>query len=79
MYIFLYQGFVLRTLVIPKISGGKRGSSFNPHYHLRLLVSIQTFICNFACDHVFLISSAVTTWLMLDEIYHLIELPFTAI
>ena len=46
---------------------------FIPLYHFHLLTNIETFICNFA---LFLIATLAFTRLLLDEIYHLIELPF---
>ena len=37
---------------------------------------LKTFICKWDYYHVFLIVALVFTRLLLDEIYHLIELPF---
>ena len=81
LFFFVYQGFLSQTLTIHRIAGEGRGSSFIPLYHFLPLTNIETFICNFTCDiwddyHVFLIATFVFTRLLLDEIYHLIQLPF---
>ena len=75
---FFYQGFLSRTLMTHRTEGEERGPFFIPLYHFHPLTNIQTFICNFACEMtiIFLIAPLVFTRLLLDEIYHLIELPF---
>ena len=56
-----------------------------PLYHFHPLTNIQTYICNFVrCKMrdvrwLFLIATLVFTRLLLDEIYHLIELPFDSL
>ena len=47
---FFYQGFLSRTLTTHRTAGEERGPSFIPLYHSHPLTSIQTFICNFACE-----------------------------
>ena len=61
-----------------RAAGEGRGPSFIPLYHVHPLKNIQTFIYNFACEmtYISLIAPLVFTRLLLDEIYHLIELPF---
>ena len=63
-------------------SRGRNGTIFIPLYQFRLLMNIQTFIWNFACEMTttyFLFTSPLasleTIRLLLDEIYHLIESP----
>ena len=75
---FFYQGFPSRTVTTHRTAGQGRGPSFIPLYHFHPLTNIQTFICNFACEMTitFLMATLVLTRLLLDEIYHLIELPF---
>ena len=59
---------------------GKGGDQlFIPLYHYHPLTNIQTFIlqlCTWDDFRIFLIAPLVFTRLLLDEIYHLIELPF---
>ena len=75
---FFLSGFSSQTLTIHRTAGEGRGPSFIPFYHFHPLTNIETFICNFACEMTiaFLIATLVFTRLLLDEIYHLIELPF---
>ena len=76
LHLFLYQGFLSQTVTIHMTAEEGRGPSFTPIYHFSPLMYIQTFTCNFACEIAttcFLFSSSVTTRLLLDEIYHLIE------
>ena len=49
-YIFLYQGFLSRTLVTHRKAGEGKEASFIPMYRFYPLTNIQTFICNFACE-----------------------------
>ena len=62
---------------------GREGTIFYSTLPLHPLTNIQTFIFNFALStfqqddcHIFLIATLVFTRLLLDEIYHLIELLF---
>ena len=62
---------------------GKEGTIFIPLYHFHPLINIQTFpthehfqLCMWDDYHVFLIIPLVTNRLVLDVIYHLLELPF---
>ena len=76
-FFFFLSGFSLETLTIHRTAGEGRGPSFIPLYHFHPLMNIETFICNFACKifktRIFNCNACV---LPLDEIYHLIELPF---
>ena len=81
IYIYIYyQCFLLQTLTIYETAGEGRGLSFIPLCQFYPLTNIETFICNCMWDdyHAFLIATLVFTRLLLDEIYHLIELPFIA-
>ena len=70
---FFYQGFLSRTLTIHRTAGEGRGPFSIPLYHFHPLTNIQTFMRNFA-RKIFLIATLVFTRLLLNEIYHLIEL-----
>ena len=76
---FFYLGFLSRTLTTHMTTGEGREPSFIPFYHFHPLRNIQTFIlqlCAWDEYHMFLIAPLVFTRLVLDEIYHLIELLF---
>ena len=74
---FFLSGFSSQTLTIHRTAGEGSGPSFIPLYHFHPLTSIETFIYFMLDDyHVFLIATLAFTKLLLDEIYHLIELPF---
>ena len=73
---FFLSGFSSRTLTIRRTAEERRRPSFIPLYHFHPLTNIETFICMWVHYHVFLIATLVFTRLLLDEIYHLIELPF---
>ena len=56
-----------------------RGPSFIPLYHFHPLTNIQTHIlqlCTWDDYHIFVIALLAFTRLLLDQIYHLIELLF---
>ena len=74
---FFYQGFLSWTLTTHRTPGEERTPSLIPFYHFHSLTNIQTVICNFACvmTIIFLMAPLVFTRLLLDEIYHLLELP----
>ena len=82
--IFLfYQGFLSRTLTTHRTTGQRRGPYFIPLYHFHPLTNIQKRIwslsapiCTWDSYHIFLIATFVFTRLLLDGIYHLIELLF---
>ena len=71
-----YQDFLSRTLTTHRTAGERRGPSFIPHYHFRPLTNIQLQLYMRDDYHIFLIAALEFTRLLLDEIYHLIELPF---
>ena len=77
---FFYQGFLSRTLTTHRTAGEGRGPSFIPLYHFHPLTNIQILqhlqLCMWDDYHIFLIASLAFTRLLLDEIYHLMELPF---
>ena len=50
LFLFFYQGLLLRTLTTHRTAGEERGPSFIPLYHFHPLTNIQIFICNFACE-----------------------------
>ena len=77
--LFFLSGFSSQTLTIHRIAGEERGSSFYstlplPPTHEHWDIYLQ--LCMWDDYHVFLIATLVFTRLLLDEIYHLIELPF---
>ena len=82
--IFLfYQSFLSRTLTTRRTAGQRRGPSFIPLYQFEPLTKIQKLICNLSAPicmwdsyHIFLIATVVFTRLLLDGIYHPIELLF---
>ena len=47
---FFYQVFLSKTLTILRTAEERSGPSFLPLYHIHPLTSIQTFLCNFACE-----------------------------
>ena len=47
---FFYQDFLSQTLAIHRTAREGRGPPFIPLYHFHLLMNIETFICNFACE-----------------------------
>ena len=49
-FLFLYHGFLWRTLMTYRTASGGREPSFIPLYLFHSLTNIQTFICNFACE-----------------------------
>ena len=71
-------GFSSQTLTIHGTAGEGRGPSFNPLYHFHLLKhwDIYLQLCMWDDYHVFLITTLAFTRLLLNEIYHLIELTF---
>ena len=76
---FFYQGFFSQTLTIHRTAREGRGSCFYstlplPPAHEHSDISLQ--LCMWDDYHVFLIATLVFTRLLLDEIFHLIELPF---
>ena len=73
---FFYQGFLSRTLTTHRTAGEGRGPSFIPLYHFHLLTNIYLQLCTWDDYYIFLIATLVFTRLLLDEIYHLIELLF---
>ena len=79
IFFFFLSGFFSQTLATHRTTGEGRRPSFIPLYQFHPLTNIETFICNFACEndyHIFLIATLVFNRLLLDVIYHLIELPF---
>ena len=72
-------------LTIHRAAREGRGPSFIRLYHFHPLTNIQTYICNFVrckmrdVTWLFLIATLVFTRLLLDEIYHLIELSFDSL
>ena len=88
-FFFFYQGFLSQTLTIHGVAGEGRGPSFIPlyHFHPRSRTLRHFFqLCMWDDYHVFLIATLLFTRLLiatllfirllLDEIYHLIKLPF---
>ena len=76
---FFCQGFFSQTLTIHRTAREGRGSCFYstlplPPAHEHSDISLQ--LCMWDDYHVFLIATLVFTRLLLDEIFHLIELPF---
>ena len=73
-----WQGFLSQKLTIHRTSGEGRGPSFILLYHFHSLTNAHIYLQFFMWDdyHVFLIAPLVFTRELLDEIYHLIELPF---
>ena len=72
--VFFPLGFLSQTLTIHRTAGEVRGPCFISLYHFHPLTNIETFICNFACK--ITITYFCVYQAVLDEIYHLIELPF---
>ena len=77
---FFYQGAYSQThRTAHRRAGNRRGPFFIPLYHFSPLTNIPTFIlqlCSWDDYHIFLIARLVYARLLLDEIYHLIELLF---
>ena len=78
-HFFFYQGFLSQTLTIHMTARGERGTIFYstlplPRAHEHRDIYLQ--LCVWDDYHVFVIATLVLTRLLLDEIYHLIELPF---
>ena len=78
MYFFFYKGFLHRHWWFTG-QQGKGGDHL--FFHSTTLPShehwdIYLQLCMWDDYHVFLIATLVFTKLLLDEIYHLIELPF---
>ena len=74
-FFVFYQGF-LQTMTIHRTAVEGRGPSFIPLYHFHPLMNIYLQLCTWDDYYIFLIATLVFTRLLLDEIYHLIELPF---
>ena len=77
-FFFFYQGFLSRTLTTHRTAGEGRGPSYStlqlpPAYEHS---DIYLQLCTWDDYHMFLIATLVFTRLLLDEIYHLIELLF---
>ena len=68
--------FFSETLTIYRTAGEGRGSSPIPLYHFHEHWDIYLQLCMWNDYHVFSIATLVFTRLLLDKIYHLIELPF---
>ena len=78
LFVFFYQGFLSQTLTIHRTAVEGRGPSFIPLYHLHQLTKLRHL---FATLHARWLSrifncNAMLTRLLLNEIYHLIGLPF---
>ena len=76
---FFYHDLHSRTLTTHRTTGDGRRQSFIPFYYFHPLTNIRTFIlqlCTWDDYHIFLIAPLVFTSLILDEIYHLVELLF---
>ena len=79
VYFYFYQGFLSQTLTIHKTVGEGSGPSFYstlplPPAHKHWDNYLQLCMCD--DYHVFLILALGFNRLLLDGIYHLIELPF---
>ena len=77
--VFFYQDFLSQTLKIHRTAGKEGGTmlysflSVSPaHEHSDIYLQL----CMWDDYHLFLIASLVTIRLLLDELYHFIELPF---
>ena len=77
-FFFFSQGFLSRTLTTHRTAGKGRGPSYStlplPPAHEHSDIYLQ--LCTWDDYHIFLIATLVFTRLLLDEIYHLIELLF---
>ena len=76
---YFYQGFLSQTLPIHRTAGGGREAIFYstlplPPAHEHSDFYLQ--LCMWDDYHIFLIATLEFTTMLLDEIYHLIELPF---
>ena len=77
--VFLSQGFLSRTLMTHRTAGEGRGQSFIPLYHFNPPTNIHTFILDLCSQDdypMFLITLPGFTRLLLNAIYHLVELLF---
>ena len=78
MIFFFYQGFLSRTLTTHRTAGEGRRPSYStlplPPTHENSDIYLQLYMWD--DYHIFLIAPLVFTRLLLDEIYHLIELLF---
>ena len=79
---FFYQGFLSQILTIHRTAREGRGH-FGTFFYSTLPLppahehwDIYLQLCMWHDYHIFLIATLVFTRLLLDEIYHLIELPF---
>ena len=77
-FFFFYQGFLSRTLATHRTAGEGRGPSFStlplPPAHEHSDICLQ--LCTWDDFHIFLIATLEFTRLLLDGIYHRIELLF---
>ena len=77
MYFLLDQGFLSQTLTIHSTAGEGGDHLYSslpiPIAHDNSDIYLQ--LCMWGDHHVFLIASFLVTRLLLDEIYHLTELP----
>ena len=77
-FFFFYLGFLSRTLTTRRTAWEGRGPSYStlplPLAHEHSDIYLQ--LCTWDDYHIFLITTLVFTRLLLDEIYHLIELLF---
>ena len=77
-FFFFYQGFLSRTLTTHRTAEEGKGPSYStlplPSAHEHSDIYLQ--LCTWDDYHIFLIATLVFTRLLLDEIYHLIELLF---
>ena len=69
---YCYQGFLSQTLTIHRTEGTIVYSTLPAQGHWDIYLQL----CMWNDYHVLLIATLVFTRLLLDEIYHLIELPF---
>ena len=79
---FFYYNFLSRALATHRITGEGRGGEGTSFYSTLPLPftheysDIYLLLCMWDDYHIFLIAPLVFTRLLLDEIYHLFELPF---
>ena len=78
-FFFFYQGLLSRTLTTHRTPGEGRGPFFYstlplPPTHEHSDIYLQ--LCKWDDYHIFSIATLVFTRLLLDEIYHIIELLF---
>ena len=72
----MYQGFLSRALTTHGTAEEERGQSVIPLYHFHPLTNISLHLGMWYDYHIFLIVPLIFTRLLLDEIYHLMQLPF---